>query len=165
MTIRWKREYINICVQYVLLLHHIMGFLIRDRPYENWILYAILILIYHSQQTFLLLKRLEEIKYVAYSSQRDRTYEKWILFTIFILLYDSQQTFLSLKRLEELPREPHRSTLLLKLTDRSQYDAIMWLALRSVKSNNAHFLNHIRYFSIKYLPNFPHETRWTPFQA
>ena len=29
------------------------------------------------------------------------------------------------------------------------YDGIMWLALRSFKSNNVDFLNQIRYFSIK----------------
>ena len=45
-----------------------------------------------------------------------------------------------------LPREPHRSTRLPKLTGRWQYDGIMWLALCSIKSNNVDFLNQIRYF-------------------
>ena len=49
----------------------------------------------------------------------------------------------------QLPREPHRSTRLLQLTGRWQHDGIMWLALRSVKSNNVDFLNQIRYLSIK----------------
>ena len=49
----------------------------------------------------------------------------------------------------QLPREPHRSTRLLQLTGRWQYDGIMRLALRSVKSINVDFLNQIRYFSIK----------------
>ena len=46
----------------------------------------------------------------------------------------------------QLPMEPHRSTRLLQLTGRWQYDGIMWLALRSIKSNNVDFLNQIRYF-------------------
>ena len=49
----------------------------------------------------------------------------------------------------QLPMEPHRSTKLLQLTGRWQYDGIVWLALRSVKSNNVDFLNQTRYFSIK----------------
>ena len=49
----------------------------------------------------------------------------------------------------QLAREPRRSTRLLQLTGRWQHDGIMWLALRSVKSNNVDFLNQIRYFSIK----------------
>ena len=48
-----------------------------------------------------------------------------------------------------LSREPHRSTRLLQLTGCWQHDGIMWLALRSAKSNNFDFLNQIRYFSIK----------------
>ena len=43
--------------------------------------------------------------------------------------------------------QPHRSTRLLQLTGKWQYDWIMWLALRSVKSNNVDFLNQNRYFS------------------
>ena len=34
-----------------------------------------------------------------------------------------------------------------KLIGRWQYDRIMWLALRSVKSINVDFLNQLRYFS------------------
>ena len=49
----------------------------------------------------------------------------------------------------QLPREPHRLSRFLQLTGRWQYDGIMWLALRSVKSNKIDFLNQIRYFSIK----------------
>ena len=49
----------------------------------------------------------------------------------------------------QLPREPHRSTRLLQPTDRWQYNWIIWLPIRSVKSNNVDFLNQIRYFSIK----------------
>ena len=49
----------------------------------------------------------------------------------------------------QLPGEPHRSTRLLHLTSRWQYDGIMRLASRSVKSNNVDFLKKIRYFSIK----------------
>ena len=49
----------------------------------------------------------------------------------------------------QIPRKPYRSTRLLQLTSRSQYDGKMWLALSSVKYNNANFLNQIRYFSIK----------------
>ena len=45
----------------------------------------------------------------------------------------------------QLLRESHRSTRLLQLID----DGIMWLALRSVKSNNVDILNQIHYFSIK----------------
>ena len=39
----------------------------------------------------------------------------------------------------QFPRESQRSTRL--LTGRWQYDGIMWLALRSVKSNNVDFVN------------------------
>ena len=60
------------------------------------------------------------------------------------------QNILDLKNYSlQLPREPHWSTRLLQLAGRWQYDGIMWLALRSVKSNNVDFLNQIRYFSIK----------------
>ena len=52
--------------------------------------------------------------------------------------------------------EPHRSTRLLQLTGRWQYDGIMWLALRSVKSNNVVSAEtHNKY--LKYLPiSFTH---------
>ena len=56
---------------------------------------------------------------------------------------------LLLKKLNLWLTDPTPSTRLLKLTGRWQYDGIMWLALRSVKSNNVDFLNQIRYFSIK----------------
>ena len=56
------------------------------------------------------------------------------------------------------------STRLLQLTGKWQYDGIIWLALRSVKSNNVEFLNQIRYSSIKQLSNCPYEAGWTSFQ-
>ena len=59
----------------------------------------------------------------------------------------------------------------LQLTGKWQYDGIMWLALRSVKSNIVVFLNQIRYFSIPRSRCNPHlkfvevpgicsQTRW-----
>ena len=49
------------------------------------------------------------------------------------------------------------------LHSRRQYEGIMWLVLRSDKSNNVDFHNQIRYFTIKLLPNCPHEAGYTPF--
>ena len=40
----------------------------------------------------------------------------------------------------QIPTEPHRSTRHLQLTARWQHARIMWLALRSVKSNNVDFV-------------------------
>ena len=55
--------------------------------------------------------------------------------------------------------ELHRSTRLLQLTDRWQYDGI-WLELRPVKFN-IDLLNQNLYFSIKLLHNCSHETDQT----
>ena len=45
-----------------------------------------------------------------------------------------------------------------------EVDGLMRLALRYMKSINVNFLNQVLYFSIKQMPNFPHEAGWTAFQ-
>ena len=50
----------------------------------------------------------------------------------------------------QLPREAHRLTGLLQPIGRWQYDGIVWLILRSVKSINVDFLKHIHFYYYTY---------------